>query len=189
MDIRGSFSKLKKKIKSRLPESKRKPHKAETELVGVDPTGSLPRPEPDIVSGGGSVDTPQQNEPASAFIRGDDGDRGGGEADIDREASRRYWHPHSEILVARERDPTEKRTRLMEGKLVSLHPPLPFLAVETPPSELGWISPQVQRRGGRLLLPAAPDHSSRKRRHLCHPQSRTSSSSCCQEYWTERCPG
>ena len=54
MDMRGSFSRLKKKLKHPLAKSKRKQDRTEEDASGerVDATGSLPRPEPHVVTGG-----------------------------------------------------------------------------------------------------------------------------------------
>lgn len=51
-DLRGSFSKLKKDIKHRLTGGKRKADKIGCE-ERADPSGSLPQPEPDVVTDGG----------------------------------------------------------------------------------------------------------------------------------------
>ena len=52
------LSKLKKKLKPRLPGSKRKPDRKGADAGGesVDQTGSLPRPESHVVAGGGHSD-------------------------------------------------------------------------------------------------------------------------------------
>jgi len=54
-DVRDSFSKLKKKIKRPLKWSRDKPDRTGPGASGerVDSTGSLPRPEPRVVAGGG----------------------------------------------------------------------------------------------------------------------------------------
>jgi len=54
-DIRDSFSRMKKKVKHRLTGSKRKPDRTGADARGerTDSTGSLPRPEPRVVTGGG----------------------------------------------------------------------------------------------------------------------------------------
>ena len=54
-DIRDSFSRGKKKIKHRLTGRKRKPDGKGPDTRGerVDPSDSLPRPEPHVVTGGG----------------------------------------------------------------------------------------------------------------------------------------
>jgi len=54
-DIRASFSRTKKKFKQRLTGSKRKPDVTGPDTRGerIDSTGSLPRPEPLVVAGGG----------------------------------------------------------------------------------------------------------------------------------------
>ena len=102
------FSKLKKKVKRQLAGSKHKPEKtgADTGGEGTDATGSLPRPEPHVVVGGGrdqggsGVNTvgeqvfsanrrPSEPEPVPGG--GGEDDQGGGEADIDgREGSQRH---------------------------------------------------------------------------------------------------
>jgi len=51
-DLRESFSKLKKDIKHRLTGGKRKADKA-GHGERADPSGSLPQPEPDVVTNGG----------------------------------------------------------------------------------------------------------------------------------------
>lgn len=54
-DLRVSLSKLKKGVKHRLTGRKRKADKTETDGRDetADPSGSLPRPEPHVVTGGG----------------------------------------------------------------------------------------------------------------------------------------
>jgi hypothetical protein len=58
MDVREPFSKLKKKIKHRLTRKKPKSDKTETDAGGerADASGSLPRLESHIVTGGGHPD-------------------------------------------------------------------------------------------------------------------------------------
>ena len=55
MDMRESFSRLKKKLKHPLTRGKHKPDRTGTDAGGerVNATGSLPRPGPHIVVGGG----------------------------------------------------------------------------------------------------------------------------------------
>jgi hypothetical protein len=104
------FSKLKKKVKHRLAGSKYKPEKigAETGGEGTDATGSLPRPEPHVVVGGGREQggsganavreqvfsanrPPRPSEPESVPGDGGEGDQGEGGADVDgREGSQRH---------------------------------------------------------------------------------------------------
>ena len=58
MDVRESFSRLKKKVKHRLTGSKHKSGKTGGDTCGerVDATGSLLRPEHRVVTGGGHSD-------------------------------------------------------------------------------------------------------------------------------------
>ena len=83
------LSKLKKKLKPRLPGSKHKPIKTGTDAGGerVDPTGSLPRPEPHVVAG-----------PSDVEVAAGSGSRREGN-DIDGEAERVYPPPSTPSLV------------------------------------------------------------------------------------------
>jgi hypothetical protein len=93
------LSKLKKKLKPRLPGSKHKPSRtgADTGGEGVDATGSLPRPEPRVVASGGhdrkrysSSTNLQPTEPEPVPGDGSESDQEGGEAGVDgRECSQR----------------------------------------------------------------------------------------------------
>jgi hypothetical protein len=58
MDVREPFSKLKKKIKHRLTGKKPKSDRTETDAgeERADATGSLPRPESHVVTGGSHPD-------------------------------------------------------------------------------------------------------------------------------------
>jgi len=121
-DIRGSLSKMKKKVKHRLTERKRKLDGtgANPGGKGADSTSSLPQPDPHVVAGksyvlegdradaaGGpffSTDQPPQPEPVSA--RGSDNGQEEGETDIDGgEPSRMHCshqHPGVDIAVGSE---------------------------------------------------------------------------------------
>ena len=70
-DIRESFSRLKKGVKHRLTGRKRKADKTGDGGLGgrVDPLGSIPRPEPHVVTGSGRE--PEQDE-----SNADDGNAG-----------------------------------------------------------------------------------------------------------------
>jgi len=112
MDLRGSFSRLKKKIKH--PESKRKPDRTGVDSDGerLDPAGSLSQPVPVIVGAGhgqgekganvdgrqvrSAVQLPQQDESRLIPAGGNETERGGGEASVDG----RYSHPRPEVEVA-----------------------------------------------------------------------------------------
>ena len=86
------LSKLKKKLKPRLPGSKHKPDKTGTGADGerVDPTGSLPRPGPQVVAGGGRSDV----EVAVGSGSRREGDDSGGE-----EVEQVYPSPSTPSLV------------------------------------------------------------------------------------------
>jgi hypothetical protein len=111
MDLRESFSKLRKKSKHLPTGSKRKSDRmgADADRERVDSAGSLLRPDPRVVAGGGrdregnganavgrqiySTDRPPQpDEPEPVPARGGGNDQGGGEADIDgREVNQTYF--------------------------------------------------------------------------------------------------
>ena len=117
MDIRDSFSRLKKKLKHPTTGRKPEPGKTRADASGerVDSAGSLPRPEPHIVAGDSrsqeendtSVDRqrlcspdqhPQPDQPESVPTRGGEYDEEGGEADADRkEEDRTYSHSRSDV--------------------------------------------------------------------------------------------
>jgi len=121
-DIRGSFSKMKKKVKYRLGliGRKRKPDGAGANPgeEGAGSTSLLPQPEPHVVVGesydreGDKADAagqpvfstdqpPQPDAPLSVPARGSDNDQGGGEADVDGgEASQRHSYPRPDVEVA-----------------------------------------------------------------------------------------
>jgi hypothetical protein len=96
------LSKLKKKLKPQQPGNKRKPERSGADAGGerVDSTGSLPRPEPHVLSGGDhdqegsgvnvveghvfSTNRPSQpDEPEPVPVRGSEDDREGREGDVD----------------------------------------------------------------------------------------------------------
>jgi hypothetical protein len=100
MDIRESFSGLKKKLKHRLTASKRKPDRTGADADGerVDSTDSFLWPEPHVVAGGGheregnganagqvrsTGRPPQPGEPEPVPGRGTETDQEGGEADVE----------------------------------------------------------------------------------------------------------
>ena len=116
MDIRESFSRLKKKFKR--PGSKRKPNRTGTDSDGGrdNPVGSLSRPVSHIVAGGGhnrednesDADVRQiglTNQPPIPSVQGSvsapGGDNGrGGEGGVDgQEVNQRYSHLHPDIEV------------------------------------------------------------------------------------------
>jgi hypothetical protein len=101
------LSKLKKKLKPRLPGSKHKPDKTGTGADGerVDPTGSLSRPGPQVVAGGGRSDV----EVAVGSGSRREGDDSGGE-----EVERVYPSPSTPSLVrGRQTDGIEMRLFLL----------------------------------------------------------------------------
>jgi len=119
-DIRGSLSKMKKKLKHRLTGRKPKLDgtAADPDWETTDSTNSLPQPEPHIVAGGShdqegdrantagervfsTGQSPRPAEPESAVpAREDDDGRGGEVADVDEgEVSQRYSHPHPDVAV------------------------------------------------------------------------------------------
>jgi len=114
MDIRNSFSRLKKKVK-RLG-NKQKPGIAGANADGesAGPDNPLPRPEPHVVANDGegnradkggeqasSMDQPPQlDEPELLLANRGENDPGAGEADIDgRKASSMHLHPPSDAEV------------------------------------------------------------------------------------------
>jgi len=120
MDLRQSFSRLKKKVK--LLGSKRKPGRTRLDAneEGVDSANPLPRPEPHIVAGDGegsgvdvsgegvcSTDRPPQSdgtEPVPAGGR--EGDQAGGGVDVGgEEVTQRCSPPHSDIQIVAESGP------------------------------------------------------------------------------------
>jgi hypothetical protein len=118
MDMRGSFSRLRKKLKHPLAKSKRKQDRTEADASGerVDATGSLPRPEPHAVTGGDrdqeggganvvegqvfSADRSLQPDEPEPVPGGESENNQEGEADIDgREVRRMYSHPRPDVEV------------------------------------------------------------------------------------------
>ena len=126
MDIRESFSRLKKKLKHPMAGRKRKPDGIAIDAggEGVDPAGSLPRQEPHVVADGGhnregegsnsdrrqirlTDRPPLPDEPESTSARGNDQEEG--EADVNRgEASQVYSHSHSGVEVVVESEPSRE---------------------------------------------------------------------------------
>jgi len=117
MDLRDSFSELKKKVKQRLVGKERKPDGKEAGADGeiVGPTSSLPRPEPHVVAGDGEgsgdnaderqscpTDPPPQPEELGPVLVGrSENDQGVGGVDVDgREVSQNYPPLHSDFKVA-----------------------------------------------------------------------------------------
>jgi len=119
-DIRGSLSKMKKKLNHRLTGRKRKQDGtgADPSREGTDSTGSFPQPELPVVADEScdregdrasavgepvfSTDRPPQPDgPESVPAHGSDYSQQGGEADIDgREVGQRQLHPHPDVKVA-----------------------------------------------------------------------------------------
>jgi len=115
-DVRGSLSRMKKKLKHRLTGGKRKRDGTAANPDGE--TSSLPQPEHHVVEGEShnregdrasvagervfSTDRPPQPvEPESVPAREDDNGQGGEVADVDGgEASQRHSHPHPDVEVA-----------------------------------------------------------------------------------------
>jgi len=118
-EIRGTFSKMKKKVKHRLI-GKRRPGGTGANLGGemTDSTSSLPQPGPHVVAGENydregdranaagervfSTDLPPQSaEPESVPARENDNGQEGEEAGVDgEEASQRHSYPHPDVEVA-----------------------------------------------------------------------------------------
>jgi len=113
-DMRNSFSRMKKKIKHRLVESKRKSDRAGSDASGerADSSGPLPRQEPRVAVGGGhdrggngtdadgrqvrSTDRAPESVPAG----GSDNDQERGQADVDgREVSQRSSRLDPDVAV------------------------------------------------------------------------------------------
>jgi len=111
MDVRNSFSRLKKKVKRM--GGKRKPGRtgADTDGESISAASSLPQPEPHVVAGDGggggsdpdgrqasSTDQPlQPDEPESVPASGGEND-GVGDADVDGgQVGTVYSHPHPGI--------------------------------------------------------------------------------------------
>lgn len=107
MDIRDSFSRLKKKVKHRLPGSRRRPDETEP-----DAEGSLSRPESYFAGGGqegGEVGAAgQQVQPIDSPLKLDgpeptpasgSGDQGGEAAVDGRGTNHRYSYLHSDAEV------------------------------------------------------------------------------------------
>ena len=133
MDMREPFSKLKKKIKHRLTGSKHKPGGTQTDAGGkrVDATGSLPRPEPHVVVGGGhdqegsganvvgghvfsTNQPPQPDEPVPVPARGSE-DQEEGDASVDEGKDSQGYLAGSGLR--REGGGAD------EGKVEQVHPP------------------------------------------------------------------
>ena len=114
MDIRNSFSRLKKKVKHM--GSKQKPGRtgADVDRESVDPGNPLPRSEPHVVADdgeGNGVDDdgqqvgptdqpPQPDEPELVSANGGKIDQGEGEVDVDwRKVTPMYSQPHQDVEV------------------------------------------------------------------------------------------
>jgi len=112
-DIRGSLSKMKKKVKHRLTGKKGKPGVtgANPAGEGADSTSSLPQPESHVVAGKSYDGEADQADTAGEQILSTDGPEsvptcGGddgqteGEVDVDGgEASQSHPHPHSDSEI------------------------------------------------------------------------------------------
>jgi len=113
MDIRDSFSRLKRRVKH--IGGKRKPDRIGSDIDGesVSATNPLPRPEPHVVAGCGEEDgadttgwqacstgqPPQSDEPELVPASGNENDRGG-DAGVDGEkVSPGYSHPRPDVEV------------------------------------------------------------------------------------------
>jgi hypothetical protein len=169
MDIRKPFSKLKKKIKHRLTSSKHKSSGTQTDASGerVDATGSLPRPEPHVVVGGGhdqegsgpnaigghvfsTNHPPQPDEPEPVQAPGSGDDQEEGEADVDEGKDSQRYSAGSGLR--REGDGAD------EEKVEQVHP-----SPSSPPLVRGGKPDGMQMR---LSLAAASDRSFRQHRAL-----------------------
>ena len=112
MDVRDSFSRLKKKVK-RIG-GKLKPNRAgaDTDGESIDPANPLPQPESHFVTGpgeGNGPDTdgrqacstdrlPQPDEPETVVVSGSDDGRGGGDAGVaGGRGSTECSHPHPDV--------------------------------------------------------------------------------------------
>jgi len=117
-DIRGSLSKMKKKVKHRLTGRKPKPEGTEPSPSGegADSTSSLPQPDPRAVAGESSeaegdradaagepvfsLGPPRPGGPEFVPVHGSDIGQEGGEADVDEgEPSQSHPYPHSDSEV------------------------------------------------------------------------------------------
>lgn len=120
-DIRGSFSKLKKKLKYPLKGGTRKPEKMGSDSTeeSVGQMSSLPRPEHHIAVGGDSdqggkgagarVDQPlQRGEPEPTPPVEGDSHQDGGEKDLGRSGPGQRAHPHPDIEPAAESEELER---------------------------------------------------------------------------------
>jgi len=113
MDVRDSFSRLKKKLKHPLTGNRRKTGRTEAgaDVERVDPTNSLPRLKPGVVDrdreGGGANEDGQQvrlagrpsqlDEPEPVPTHGSENGQGEGEGEG---FSQEHSHPHSHVEVA-----------------------------------------------------------------------------------------
>ena len=119
MDLRDSFSRLKKNLKHPLTRTRRKPDKTGTDAGGerVDPADSLPQSVSHVVAGSshgeGNKATldglqvyltdrpPQPDQPELEQTSGSESDQGGGEAGVDgRGVGQKGLHSHSDVEVA-----------------------------------------------------------------------------------------
>ena len=134
MRTRYFLSRLKKKIKGKISRNEQKPNSTGTD-PGLDQAGSLSRPVPHIVAGGGldredsgsetdrqqvySTDRPPT--PAVPAHGADDNQEGEGESIDGREVSQGS-RPHSDIEVATGSGPGQDANGADEEKLGHVHP-------------------------------------------------------------------
>ena len=152
MDIRDSFSRLKKKIKRPFTGRKRKPGKIGADAGGgrVDPADSLSQPEPHIIAGGSnnredngadegglqarSTDQPPQpdeSEPVPAC--GGENDQQRGEAEVDGgEAGKSHSHPQPDAEAMAEIGPSREGNDAKEAKIEGVTPTPSILRNEKP---------------------------------------------------------
>ena len=123
MDIRGPFSRLKKKVKHL--GNKHKPGRTRPDVDGeiVDPANSSPRPAPHVTMGDGEgdgqqaclTDQPSQPDEPEPVPLGESENNQGGEGGVDgREGGQRYAHLHSDVGVMMRTGPSRGRDDVHE---------------------------------------------------------------------------
>jgi len=146
MDVRKSFSRLKKKLEH--PWSKRKPDRtgADSDRESFDSAGPPPRPVSHVVAGGGhdredgvnaegqqihptdKLLSPGVAEPAQ--VHGGDEDQEEGEGSIDgRESSQRHSHLCSDIKVVTGGGPGREENGVDGEKVGRVYPSQPTLSI------------------------------------------------------------
>lgn len=139
MDIRNSFSELKKKLKHLLTVIKCNPGRTGADAGGerADRAGSLPQPEPHVAAGGSqrqdrsAADRPlQPGQPASVPVYGGEKEKEEGRADVDgREVSQACSDLHSEVGVVVGSGPGREGNGADGEKPVRVYPSLSALSI------------------------------------------------------------